>query len=146
MVVTEFKRVLQTLPSPSDGHEAFMQRVRCDDDLDSAVTQFFETVTALAVRKTSPPHSIPITYDPRFLLTAFAITRFPLETLGAPEEPYRFSLVDRAWGFLQSVDLVLFTASKDATADDFIDDDVAAEYMRTLNEFRSAWLALWAAC
>lgn len=146
MVVTEFKRVLQTLPCQSEGHEVFMQRVRCDNNLHNASTQFFEAVTAFAVKKTSPPHSIPIAYDSRFLLTALAITRFPQEILGAPEEAYRFSLIDKALKFLQSVDLVLFTAAADVTSDTFIGDDVSAEYMRTLNEFRSAWLALWAVC
>jgi hypothetical protein len=92
------------------------------------------------------PNILPVDYDPRFLLTAFSVTRFPIETLGNPEEPYRFTLIDKAWKYHQVVDIILYVhhAAEDVSVDDFVDDETASEYLDALNEFCCrAWFAVW---
>jgi hypothetical protein len=79
------------------------------------------------------------------MLTAFSITRFPIETLDTPEEQYLFTLIDKAWKYLQGVDIILYVhhAAEDVTVDDFVDNETASEYLDALNEFRNAWFAVW---
>ncbi len=102
----------------------------------------FARITNYALNKTQ---SRSLHYDPRLLLTAFAITRFPIETLGAPEEPLRFTLLGKAFEFLEQIDKVLLGCSEaeDDTADDFLDEGTAAEYLHALKEFHNTWVALW---
>ena len=146
MFVTHFKNTLKTLPNRDEGCDAFMRCIGHNEgQFSQAADVFFKLVTNYAIRRSSLPNILPIDYDPRFLLTAFSITRFPIETLGTPEEPYRFTLIDKAWKYLQVVDIILHVhhAAEDVTVDDFVDDETASEYLDALNEFRNAWFAVW---
>ena len=142
MFVSDFKNMLQTLPARELGHSAFIERIQHEDNFYNPATEFFRRVTNYAVNKTQGRFEH---YDPRLLLTAFAISRFPIETLGAPEEPLRFTLLAKAFEFLEQIDKVLLGCSnaEDDTADDFLDAETAAEYLHSLNELHSTWIALW---
>ncbi len=137
--------MLKALPTRDEGYETFMRAIDGDSQFSQAADTFFKLVTNYTIRRSYLPNILPIDYDPRFLLTAFCITRFPIETLGTPEEPYRFTLVDTAWKYLEMVDIILYVhhVAEDVTADDFVDDETAAEYLDTLNKFRGAWFAVW---
>lgn len=146
MFVSAFKHAVQSLPdSRLDGaFDVFIQHLNEEDGFSGVAMEFFHRVTAYALQKTASPVSIQ--YDWRFLTTAFVITRFPVEFLGTPEEPYRFSLIDKAWKYLSEVDVVLYACSRaeDDAVDVFLDTDTCEEYLRTLSEFSGSWFALWA--
>jgi hypothetical protein len=140
MFVTNFKNMLQTLPCHEEGCDALLERIRQEDQVCNPATDFFVRVTNYALNK-SPPSlvdSSPVQYDPRLFLTAFVISRFPIELLGEPEEPLRFTLLNKAIEFLGVVDVVLYVCAKDDAADDFLDCETCIDYLRALNEFHNA--------
>lgn len=148
MFVTAFKDMLLNLPTREAGYDNFMQHIDHEDDsVRRAATEFFTRVTNYALNK-SPPSSdclAPVHYDPRIFLTAFAISRFPIEILISPEEPLRFTVLNKAIEFLGQIDVVLYmhNPAEDDAADDFLDAETAVEYLHALNEFHHAWTALW---
>jgi hypothetical protein len=142
MFVTAFKEMLHRLPSHEAGYDAFRGYI---DHCDNPAVEFFARVTNYALNKSQPIDSAPVHYDPRFLMTAIAISRFPLETLIAPEEPLRFTLLDKAMKFIEAVDNVLKATSnrsEDDASDDFLDVQTATEYLHALNAFHAAWTEL----
>ncbi len=147
MFVTEFKRMLQNLPTCEAGYDAFMQCIDQNESFRRPATDFFMRVTNYALNKSQPASesSAPVHYDPRIFLTAFAISRFPIEILVHPEEPLRFTVLNKAIEFLGQVDVVLYVMNpaEDDAADDFLDTETATEYLQALNEFHNAWTALW---
>lgn len=134
MFVTSFKSMMQTFPVD---HDAFTQ----SDEFSKPATEFFDRVTQYALKQCP---CVDSDYDSRLLLTAVVLTRFPIETLVTPEEPLRFTLLNKAWSFMQAVDLILFTCdpSEDDTSNSFLDADTSLRYLRALNEFHDAWMAL----
>jgi hypothetical protein len=145
MFVTSFKHALQSLPCRDASFDVFMGYLSDTERFGGAAMEFFDRVTTYAVKQTSAVP--PVQYDWRFMTTAFALTRFPIEILRTPEEPYRFSLLDKAWKYLGMVDIVLYVCDRaeDDAVDDFLDSDTCAEYLQALNEFRGALYALWEA-
>ena len=144
MFVTAFKNTLQNLPAREAGYDAFMQSI----NQDVPITEFFVRVTNYALNKSPPSSSLefaPVRYDPRIFLTAFAVSRFPIEVLISPEEPLRFTVLNKAIAFLGWIDTVLhvLNPAEDDAADDFLDAETAADYLRALNEFHNAWTALF---
>ena len=152
MFVTAFKNTLQNLPTREAGYDAFMQSINQDVVVNTAfcnpITEFFVRVTNYALNKSPPSSSLecaPVRYDPRIFLTAFAVSRFPIEVLISPEEPLRFTVLNKAIAFLGRSDTVLhvLNPAEDDAADDFLDAETAADYLRALNEFHNAWTALF---
>jgi hypothetical protein len=134
MFVTDFKHMMCTFPSE---HDAFMH----SDEFSKPATEFFDRVTKYALKRCP---SVVSDYDSRFLLTAIVLTRFPIETLVKPEEPIRFTLLSSAWRFMRIIDLILSTCdpSEDDASHSFLDVDTSSRYLRALNEFHDAWVAL----
>ena len=137
MFIARFKAALASLPSQDVGYNEFAQCVRSERDV---FFEFFTRVTNYAANHAAGA----VHYDPRHLTTALLATRFPIEVLGAPEEPTRFTLLNSAWKFLQEIDVVLYTHNpkEDDTADDFLDSQTCVDYMRALNGLHNAWSAL----
>ena len=152
MFVTAFKNTLQNLPTREAGYDAFMQSINQDvvnTSFCDPITEFFVRVTNYALNKSPPSSSLEFSpvryYDPRIFLTAFTISRFPIEVLISPEEPLRFTVLNKAIAFLGRIDTVLhvLNPAEDDAADDFLDAETAADYLRALNEFHNAWTALF---
>lgn len=144
MFVTEFKRMLQHFPDREAGFDAFMQRIEQDRAIRDTTSEFFSRVTNYALNRATAVDSAPLLYDSRLLLTALAISRFPIEILGSPEEPVRFTLLNKAVEFLGAIDVVLYVLNpaEDDASDDFLDSETCAEYLLALNEFHRAWILL----
>jgi hypothetical protein len=141
MFVAALKHMMQTLPCHEEGCDALIERIQQEDPVCNPATDFFVRVTNYALNKFPPPSSAdtsPVQYDPRLFLTALVISRFPIEILGEPEEPLRFTLLNKAIGFLEVVDGVLFACAEDDAADDFLDDWTCLDFLRALNEFHCA--------
>jgi hypothetical protein len=138
MFVTALKHMMQTLPCHEQGCDALIERIQQEDPVCNPATDFFVRVTNFALNKFPPLDTSPVQYDPRLFLTALVISRFPIEILGEPEEPFRFTLLNKAIGFLEVVDGVLFVCAEDDAADDFLDDWTCVDYLRALNEFHNA--------
>lgn len=112
MFITAFKDTLLHLPAREAGYDNFMQHID-QEAVRRPVTEFFARVTNYALNKSPPSSSgsvcsAPAHYDPRIFLTAFAISRFPIEILISPEEPLRFTVLNKAIEFLGQIDTVLY--------------------------------------
>ena len=142
MFVTAFKHMIQNLPCHEEGCDALIERIQQEDPVCNPATDFFVRVTNYALNKFQPPSLVdtcsPVQYDPRLFLTALVISRFPIEILGEPEEPLRFTLLNKAIEFLEVVDGVLFVCAEDDAADDFLDHWTCVDYLRVLNGFHNA--------
>ena len=135
MFITRFKTALASLPSQDAGYSEFAQCVRSKQDV---FFEFFTRITNYAANHAAGA----VHYDPHLLTSAFLVTRFPVEVLGEPEDPARFTLLNSAWKFLREVAIVIHTYNPDDTADDFLDSRTCVDYMRALNELHNAWSAL----
>jgi hypothetical protein len=136
MFVTAFKHMMQSFPCHEEGCDALLERIQQENPVCNPATDFFVRVTNYALNKSPPSHDTQ--YDPRLFLTALVISRFPIEILGEPEEPLRFTLLNKAIEFLGVVDVVLYVCAKDDAADDFLDCETCIDYLRALNEFHNA--------
>ena len=142
MFVTEFKTLLQTLPCQEEGISVLLERIQQTDKFN----EFFIRITNYSLNKSQSSGNLlsPVLYDPHLFQIAFVISRFPVETLDTPEEPLRFTLLNKAIEFLGATDSVLYVCShaEDDSADDFLDSETAADFLLALNEFHNAWNVL----
>jgi hypothetical protein len=143
MFVTAFKRFLGFLPSHDAGYNALKENLRGADSFSNPAAEFFIRLTNYAARRS--PAASETHYDPRLFLTALCMTRFPVEILGEPEEPNRFTLLNSAWKYLRMVDTILcmHSEAEDDSVDDFLSESLCIDYMLALNEFHAAWRVVW---
>ena len=142
MFVAAFKEMLGSLPPRDAGYNATVQRLSEEDCFSNPAAEFFTRLTNYASSRSPAPGATH--YDPRLLLTALCMTRFPIQTLGIPEEPLRFTLLNSAWKFIRLIDVILYihNRAEDDAADNFLGGDICTEYMLALNEYHAAWHAL----
>jgi hypothetical protein len=135
MFVSDFKNLLTTLP---EEHNIFMQHIEEGTLFCRVATEFFLRITNYALNK-SMLHA-PSHYNSDLLCIIMAVSRFPIEMLGSPEEPFRFTLLNKTIEFLETVDAVLRVHSpdEDDTCDAFLDEDTVSKYLHALNEVCNA--------
>ena len=151
MFVTNFKQMLKTLPNNNhdseDAHDAFMAHISDNDTVVAPTNEFMTRVTNYSMKKINAPVSstISTTLNPKIVLAAFAMTRFPIETLRTPEKPIQLTLLNKAMNLLQSIQAILreHSPAEDDTADDFLPHATAAHFIGTLGEYRAAWAVWW---
>ena len=143
MFVGVFKEFLGSLPGRDARYNALKEHLRGQESFSNPAAEFFIRLTNYAASRAPVPSATH--YDPRLLLTAICMTRFPVDILGQPEEPIRFTLLNSAWKLLRVVDTILCTHSEaeDDSQDDFVSPALCLDYMLALNEFHAAWCAVW---
>ncbi len=142
MFIARFKQFLGSLPPRDDGYGAMKDRLRNEDWFSNPAAEFFIRLTNYAAVHSTTPSTTH--YDVRLLMNALYMTRFPIEVLGVPEEPLRFSLLNSAWKFLRVIDTILslHNPSEDDNADDLLSDSLCVDYMLALNEYFTAQCAV----
>lgn len=142
MFVAAFKEMLGSLPPRDAGYDALKRRLHEEDCFSNPAAEFFIRLTNYASSRSPAPSATH--YDPRLLLTALCMTRFPKEILGVPDEPRRFNLLNSAWKYLRFIDVILYIhhPAEDDAADIFLGRDICTEYMDALNEYHAAWHAV----
>ena len=150
MFLTNFKHAISTLPSANntranEGTAPFMEHLNDEANVIGPAREFLTRVTNYALRKTnSPIHTAD--HNARILLSAFAMTRFPVEMLRTPEAPLQLMLLAKATTLLLTIGRVLHEhrADEDDTADDFLSTELAQLFLRSLGEYRAVWAEWWA--
>jgi hypothetical protein len=140
MFITNFKRVIQSFPPEEAGHEAFMAHISNKDTVIDPTAEFFTRITHYALEKTQAP--IPVTRpNPRMLIAAFAMKRFPVELLQTPEGPLQFTLLNKAENLLETVDSILreHNPTEDDSAPDLIPVFTTTLFLTALVEYHAAW-------
>jgi hypothetical protein len=140
MFITNFKRMLHSLPTENAGHAAFMAHIADKEAVVKPTAEFLLKMTNYALEKIQAP--IPVKDpNPRLLMAAFAIMRFPVETLRTPEGPIQFSLLNKTTNLLEIIDRILHEHSpeEDDTMPDLIPADVTALFLTALVEYHAAW-------
>ena len=106
MFISKFKRMILSLPTEDDGHEAYMRYISDTENVTKPAAEFFTRITNYALEKTQAP--VPVTRpNPRVLVAAFAIKQFPVEMLTCPEKPLQFTLLNSANNLLETIERIL---------------------------------------
>jgi hypothetical protein len=145
MFITNFKRMLLALPDSDEGHAVFMAHIANKEAVIKPAAEFFDRITTYALIKTQA--SVPLRRpNPRMLITALAIQRFPIEMLHTTEEPLQFSLINKTENLLETLDRILHehNPEEDDTAPDLIPADTTALFLTALIEYHAAWVE-WSA-
>ena len=144
MFITNFKHALRALPTEKDGHDAFMHHIQNTEPLIHSTEEFLERVTNYSLAKVHAPIS-KSDHNPRILLCAFAMTRFPIESLRTPEQPLQLTLLNKAMNLLLAIDCVVHEYGvEDDTQEDFLSHNNAIRFLHALGEYRAMW-AEWCA-
>ena len=140
MFITEFKRVLRSFPPEEAGHETFMAHISNQMTVIAPTAEFFTRITNYALEKTQSP--VPVSRpNPRMLIAAFAMKRYPVELLRTPEQPLQFTLLNKAENLLETVDSILreHDPAEDDTAPDLIPVVTTTLFLTALVEYHAAW-------
>jgi hypothetical protein len=140
MFITDFKHMLRDLPFESDGYDAFMEHIANEEAVVKPTNAFIKRTTDYSLSKIGVPPS-STDPNPRVILAAIAITRFPIETLETPEEPHQFTLHNQSTKLLLAIDRVLrdHNEAEDDTAEDFLPTATASQFLTSLGEYHAAW-------
>jgi hypothetical protein len=155
MFITDFKRVLAALPAANhaDGLDAFMQHISDNENVVQPTKAFLAHITNRALARLNAAPAPAADHNPRILLAAFAMTRFPIETLRTPEEPLQLTLLTKAMNLLLAIDRVLHEHGPDEGKEEddaassspvLLSAEVSALFLRALGEYRSVWAEWWA--
>ena len=151
MFVTNFKQMLKTLPNNNntddaeEAHDIFMAHISDNELVVNPTDEFVTRVAKYSLKMIDAPPPTTSTLNPRIVLAALAMTRFPIETLRTLEQPTQLTLLNKAMNLLQSIDCILreHNPAEDDTADDFMPPTTAANFACALGEYRVAWAIWW---
>ena len=144
MFITDFKRVLHAFPSEGAGHIALIHYLSNEESVIAPTAEFFTRITNYALEKTQAPMLVRRA-NPRMLLAAFVMKRFPTETLNTPEQPLQFTLLNKAENFLETIDCILHEhdPAEDDSAPDLIPAITTSLFLTALVEYHAAYV-VWA--
>ena len=139
MFVHNFNHALKGLPTPEDGHEAFMAQLTDQDTVLTPATEFLTHMLryAAARAESAAPPAIPT----RVFMIAFAIARFPVELLHTPEQPLEMTLLNKTNTLMGAVAEVIRQHNPDAdrASDDFLPKATALQFGAAIEEYRAAF-------
>ena len=144
MFITNFKRVLASFPSEEAGHLALMQFLSNKETVVDPTAEFFTRITNYALEKTQAPMLVTGA-NPRMLLAAFAMKRFPVELLHTPEQPLQFTLLTKAENFIETISFILreHDPEEDDTAPDLLPSVATVLFLSALVEYHATYVE-WA--
>jgi hypothetical protein len=139
MFIHNFNQMLRQLPTEADGYDAFMHHISDKEAVIDPTSEFLTRMTAYAQAETAPHQAQNA--NPRVLLAAFAITRFPIETLARPEEPVQLTLLNTAMNLMLAIGRIMseHNPHADDTSDDLLPKTTALRFLNALGEYRAAW-------
>jgi hypothetical protein len=141
MFIRNFNQMLRTLPAEADGYDAFMLHISNKETVLDPTSDFLTRMTNYALaRADTTPQPTP-NANPKVLLAAFAITRFPIETLAKPEEPVQLALLNKAMNLVLAIGRIIseHNPSTDDASDDLLPRTTALRFLHALGEYRAAW-------
>jgi hypothetical protein len=140
MFITNFKRVIRSFPPEEAGHEALVAHISNKDTVIDPIAEFFTRITRYALEKTQAP-ALATGPNPRMLMAALVMKRFPVEMLQTPEEPLQFTLLNKAENLLETIDSILreHNPTEDDTAPDLIPAVTTTLFLTALVEYHAAW-------
>ena len=147
MFIYNFNQMLRQLPTEADGYDAFMHHISNKRAVLDPTAEFLSRMITYALARadaasTPPPTTAaPPSANPKVLLAAFAITRFPIETLARPEEPVPLTLLNKAMNLLLAIGRVISEHNPhvDDASDDLLPKATALRFLSALGEYRAAW-------
>jgi hypothetical protein len=141
MFIRNFNQMLRTLPAEADGYDAFMLHISNKETVLDPTSDFLTRMTNYALaRADTTPQPTP-NANPKVLLAAFSITRFPIETLAKPEEPVQLALLNKAMNLVLAIGRIIseHNPGADDASDNLMPTATALLYLRALGEYRAAW-------
>ena len=148
MFIQHFNQLLRQLPTEADGYDAFMRHISDKHAVLDPTAEFLTRMITYALagadaaaNSTTTPPPPPPSANPKVLLAAFAITRFPIETLARPEEPVPLTLLNKAMNLLLAIGRVISEHNPhvDDASDDLLPKATALRFLNALGEYRAAW-------
>jgi hypothetical protein len=131
MFVHNFNHVLRWLPTPEDGHEAFMVHIADKEAVLTPATEFLTHMRRQQAESTAP------TMTARLFMVAFAIVRFPIELLRTPEQPLEMTLLNKANALMGAVADVI--QQDDANHASDVPEATALHFTAAAEEYHAAF-------
>ena len=143
MFVVNFTEMLEGMRATAD-RDTFMAYVTQDTVL-TPTKEFISRMVAYARNLLQSPDTT--VFSPRKFLMAFAISRFPVEMLNNPENPFEFTLLNKSNDLVLAIDHLLHqhNRTKDDTDEGFFTRDIATLFLHRLADFNAAfneWMAI----